>query len=397
MPSILDRDTLGAFTRDTHVSLTGSGRGPLAGLTFAAKDIFDVAGHRTGCGNPDWLRTHPPAMATAVAVQRLLDAGADLAGKAITEEMAWSIVGENAHYGAPVNPAAPGRVTGGSSSGSASAVAGGLVDFSLGSDTGGSVRFPASLCGLIGMRPTHGRIPVDGVCALARSFDTVGWFARDPDVFDRVGRVLLGDDRPAPAPGPLLLATDTFAWAGDTVQEALSDAVDRVITLLGPARPVEIAAEGFGTWAEAFRDLQSSEARSEHGAWVQAVHPVFGPGVKERFAYASEVTAERAAAAAALRGRVSESLSILLEDRAVLLLPTAPVIAPKRGSPLEVLNAMRARAIGPLCAAGFAGAPQISLPLAVLDGCPLGLSLVAAPGEDVLLMDLAKRLLGAAA
>lgn len=397
MPSILDRDTLGAFTRDTHVSLTGSGRGPLAGLTFAAKDIFDVAGHRTGCGNPDWLRTHPPAMATAVAVQRLLDAGADLAGKAITEEMAWSIVGENAHYGAPVNPAAPGRVTGGSSSGSASAVAGGLVDFSLGSDTGGSVRFPASLCGLIGMRPTHGRIPVDGVCALARSFDTVGWFARDPDVFDRVGRVLLGDDRPAPAPGPLLLATDAFAWAGDTVQEALSDAVDRVITLLGPARPVEIAAEGFGTWAEAFRDLQSSEAWSEHGAWVQAVHPAFGPGVKERFAYASEVTAERAAAAAALRGRVSESLSILLEDRAVLLLPTAPVIAPKRGSPLEVLNAMRARAIGPLCAAGFAGAPQISLPLAVLDGCPLGLSLVAAPGEDVLLMDLAKRLLGAAA
>lgn len=397
MPSILDRDTLGAFSRDTHVALAGAGRGPLAGLTFAAKDIFDVAGHRTGCGNPDWLRTHDPAPATAVAVQRLLDAGADLAGKAITEEMAWSIVGENAHYGAPVNPAAPGRVTGGSSSGSASAVAGGLVDFALGSDTGGSVRFPASLCGLIGLRPTHGRIPVDGVCALARSFDTVGWFARDPVVFDRVGRVLFQDDRPAPEPGPLLIATDAFAWAGDSVQEALSGAVDRVRALLGPGRPVEIAAEGFATWAEAFRDLQSSEAWSEHGAWVQAVQPAFGPGVKERFAYASQVDPQRAAAARALRERVHVSMSILLEERAVLMLPTAPVIAPKRGSPQEVLNAMRVRAIGPLCAAGFAGAPQISLPLATLEGCPLGLSLVAAPGEDLLLMDLAKRLLGAAA
>jgi amidase len=397
MPSILDRDTLGAFSRDTHVALAGAGRGPLAGLTFAAKDIFDVAGHPTGCGNPDWLRTHGPAPATAVAVQRLLDAGADLAGKAITEEMAWSIVGENAHYGAPVNPAAPGRVTGGSSSGSASAVAGGLVDFALGSDTGGSVRFPASLCGLIGLRPTHGRIPVDGVCALARSFDTVGWFARDPAVFDRVGRVLFQDDRPAPEPGPLLIATDAFAWAGDAVQEALSDAVDRVRALLGPGRSVDIAAEGFGTWAEAFRDLQSFEAWSEHGAWVQAVQPAFGPGVKERFAYASQVEPQRAAAARALRERVHASMSILLEERAVLMLPTAPVIAPKRGSPQEVLNAMRVRAIGPLCAAGFTGAPQISLPLATLEGCPLGLSLIAAPGEDLLLMDLAKRLLGAAA
>jgi len=397
MPSILDRDTLGAFSRDTHVSVAGSGHGVLAGLTFAAKDIFDVAGHRTGCGNPDWLRTHGPAPVTAAAVQRLLDAGADLAGKAITEEMAWSIVGENAHYGAPVNAAAPGRVTGGSSSGSASAVAGGLVDFALGSDTGGSVRFPASLCGLIGLRPTHGRISVDGVCALARSFDTVGWFARDPGVFDRVGRVLFQDDRPAPEAGPLLIATDAFAWAGDAVQEALADAVDRVTALLGPARPVEIATEGFGTWAEAFRDLQSSEAWTEHGAWVREVQPAFGPGVKERFAYASQVDPERAAAARALRERVGASLQILLEDRAVLMLPTAPVIAPKRNSPQEALNAMRVRAIGPLCAAGFAGAPQISLPLATLEGCPLGLSLIAAPGEDLLLMDLAKRLLGTTA
>src|SRR5688572_8418558 len=194
MASILDRDNIQAFCRHTHVEMQGAGSGPLAGLTFAAKDIYDVAGAKTGFGCPDWLRTHEPAARTAPAVQRLLDAGAHLVGKTHTEEMAWSLTGENAHYGTPVNVNAPGRVPGGSSSGSAAAVAAGVVDFAIGSDTGGSVRLPASYCGILGMRPTHGRISLEGVCPLAPSFDTCGWFARDAGVFERVGRVLLRDD-----------------------------------------------------------------------------------------------------------------------------------------------------------------------------------------------------------
>ena len=193
MDSILEKDELGAFCRHTHVTLSHTREGPLSGLTFGAKDIYDIAGHRTGFGSPDWLRTHPEAARTAPVVQQLLDAGADMVGKTHTDELTFSLNGENAHYGTPVNVNAPGRIPGGSSSGSAAAVAGGLVDFALGSDTGGSVRAPASFCGIYGIRPTHGRVSLEGACPLSRSLDTAGWFARDPDIMERVGAVLFGE------------------------------------------------------------------------------------------------------------------------------------------------------------------------------------------------------------
>ena len=192
-------DPFNAFRRDTEAYLPGAANGPLSGLTFAAGDIEDIAGHVTGGGNPDWKAAQPAAQKTAWAVQVLVDAGATMVGKTLTDEITRGICGENAHYGTPVNPRAPGRVPGGSSSGSASAVAGELVDFALGSDTGGSLRVPASFCGLYGLEPTHGRIPLDGVLPQSASYDTVGWFARDPETFARVGAVLL---QPNIASGP---------------------------------------------------------------------------------------------------------------------------------------------------------------------------------------------------
>ncbi|MEY4597415.1 MAG: hypothetical protein RLZZ445_212, partial [Pseudomonadota bacterium] len=186
-------DALGAFCRHTHAAIKGSGAGPLAGLTFGVKDIYDIAGHKTGFGSPDWLATHDAAAKTAPVVAQLLAAGADMVGKTQTDELTYSLNGENAHYGTPVNVSAPGRIPGGSSSGSAAATAGRLVDFALGSDTGGSVRAPASFCGIYGIRPTHGRVSLAGACALARSFDTAGWFARDAALLERIGRVLLGE------------------------------------------------------------------------------------------------------------------------------------------------------------------------------------------------------------
>jgi len=161
-------ENIAAFCGHDAVTLAGAPDGPLAGLRFAVKDVFDIAGRVACCGNPDWLATHAPAARTAPAVQRLLDAGADLAGMTITEELVMGMTGENPFYGAPVNVNAPGRVCGGSSSGSAAAVAAGLVDFALGSDTGGSVRVPSSFCGLYGIRTTHGRLPVAGVLEQGR-------------------------------------------------------------------------------------------------------------------------------------------------------------------------------------------------------------------------------------
>ncbi|MDB5821090.1 MAG: gatA, partial [Rhizobacter sp.] len=156
-------DSTGAFVAAPAVVLAGAATGPLAGLTFAAKDLFDVQGHVTGCGNPDWARTHAPAHRHAWAVAQLLEAGATLVGKTVTDEISLGLLGINRFHGTPLNPKAPDRVAGGSSSGSASAVASGLVDLSLGTDSGGSVRIPSSFCGLFGLRPTHGAIPVDGL------------------------------------------------------------------------------------------------------------------------------------------------------------------------------------------------------------------------------------------
>ena len=392
MNEIVANDQLGAFCRDTHVEIKGAGRGPLAGHTFAVKDIYDVAGQKTGFGSPDWLRTHEPAARTAPAVQALLDAGADLIGKTLSDEMAWSLTGENAHYGTPVNPNAPGRIPGGSSSGSVSAAAAGVVDFAIGSDTGGSVRLPASFCGVLGLRPTHGRIPMDGVRPLAPSFDTCGWFARDAALFGRVGRVLLRDDGIAAMPRKALLAQDAFALAGEAVAHALKPAIAQVEALVGTPEAVTVAEEPLSQWMDYFRVLQSAEAWAQHGEWVTRENPQFGPGVKERFAWAASVDARSVANAKMRREDITRRMAALLPGATVLLVPSAPGIAPLRNSPSQVLDDLRARALAILSIAGLARLPQVSVPVARLEGCPLGLSLIAARGRDTMLLDLAGKL-----
>lgn len=395
MNEIVTNDKLGAFCRHTHIELEGAARGPLAGLTFAVKDIYDVAGQKTGFGNPDWLRTHEPATRTAPAVQWLLDAGARLVGKTHTEEMAWSLTGENAHYGTPVNVRAPGRVPGGSSSGSAAAVAAGLVDFALGSDTGGSVRLPASYCGILGLRPTHGRISLDGVCPLAPSFDTCGWFARDAGVFERVGRVLLRDDAPAAKPGRLLVAQDAFAFADEPANAALRPALDKVVALIGMPRNVTVGDESLTQWMDYFRFPQGAEAWECHREWVTRAKPAFGSAVGPRMAWAATVAPQDVARARARREEITRRMDEMLRDNAVLALPSAPGIALRRGSPPKEVDDLRARALPMLCIAGLARLPQVSLPLATVDGCPLGLSLIAARGNDTMLLALATKLMKA--
>jgi amidase len=394
MNEIVAKDRLGAFCRHTHAEMKGAAHGPLVGLTFAVKDIYDVAGHRTGFGSPDWLHTHGPAVRTAPVVQRLLDAGAHLVGRTHTDELTWSLTGENAHYGTPVNVNAPGRISGGSSSGSAAVVAAGVVDFAVGSDTGGSVRVPASFCGILGMRPTYGRIPLDGVRPLAPSFDTCGWFARDAGIFERVGRTLLCDDAPAPPPARLLIAQDALEVAGETVDHALRPALDKVAALVGKPEPVTVGDEPLVQWMDYFRFLQGAEIWACHGEWITREKPALGPGVKERFAWAATVTPEDITRASMRREEIARRMAEMVGERTVLALPSAPGIALLRNSPPKVLDELRARALPLLCIAGLARLPQVSLPLAQLDDCPLGLSLIAARGNDTLLLQLAGRLMG---
>jgi amidase len=390
--SILEKDTIGAFCRHTHVALRGSGAGPLAGLRFAAKDIYDIAGHRTGFGSPDWLRTHPPAVRTAPVVQQLLDAGADLAGKAHTDELTFSLNGENFHYGTPVNVNAPGRIPGGSSSGSAAAVAGKLVDFALGSDTGGSVRAPASFCGIYGLRPTHGRISLAEVRPLASSFDTAGWFARDGAMMERVGAVIFGEEPEDEMPARLLVAQDAFDLAGPAAAAALAPGLERVSALLGKVERVTVSAEGLREWLDVFRVIQGFEIWAQHGAWVREAKPALGPGIRQRMEWASTISGHDAAQARARRETIAQRMDALLGTNTVIALPSAPDIAPLRDAPPKDTEDFRARALSLLCVAGLARLPQVSLPVGKLNGCPIGLSLIGPRASDMMLLAVAKAL-----
>ncbi len=385
-------DTLGAFVDHGRIEVQPTREGPLSGLTFALKDVFDLADVPTAAGNPEWLATHPVPTQSTPAADRLLGAGAKLVGKTHTDELAWSLNGENAHYGTPVNPAAPGRIPGGSSSGSAAATAGGLVDFAIGSDTGGSVRLPASYCGIYGIRTTHGRIPLDGAVPLAPSYDVLGWFARSPELMVKVGQVLLDDVRAPRPPKKLLIARDLFAAVDVTVRDALQPAVDRLVALVGSSEEVDVIGGERDAWRNAFRVLQSEEAWAVQGDWITSVKPSFGPGVKERFAAAAVMDPAEIAAAKPVRQSIVDRVNALLADDAILLLPTAPGIAPLRQTPDAVLDVFRARAIELLCVAGHAGTPQLSMPVAKLDGCPIGLSIMAARDCDEDLLALAVEL-----
>ena len=387
-------DTLNAFCTDSDAYIPG-GDGPLAGLTFAAKDIFDVAGYVTGGGNPAWKATHRPADATAWVVRRLVASGAAMVGKTITDELTRGIFGENVHYGTPVNPRAPGRVPGGSSSGSAAAVAGGLVDFALGSDTGGSVRVPASFCGLYGLRPTHGRIPLEGMLLQAPSYDTIGWFARDAATFARVGAALLTPEGSADGapnrPRRLLVAEDAFELAQPEARPALDAAVERIASLFDSVASLRLAPASLVEWSEQQQVLQSREAWESVRHWIDRVNPAFSFEVSDRYVLARSVTDAQVAASQAGREAIVARMNEVFQDgAAVVVLPTTIGPAPPTGQWVSERHTLRLRNSALTSIAGNTGRPQLSLPLVEMDGLPVGLSLLGNRGADEGLIRLAE-------
>jgi amidase len=390
MESLMTEDKVGAFVPGPRASVAGAATGPLAGLRFAIKDLYDLAGWPTTYGNPDWARTHPMPGSTAPIVTMLLEAGASVVGKTKTVELAYGLTGENVWHGTPTNPKAPDRFPGGSSCGSAAAVASGQVDFALGSDTGGSVRIPASYCGIFGIRPSWGAISLAGACALGPSFDTPGWFAPSAALLRRVGEVLLPPGNSA-ALGPLLRPGKPWANAEATTAEALAPALARIEALLGPALAIGLAPEGLETFYEAFRCASAAEVWAALGPWVAEHKPSFGPGVGERFAAARDMPAQKAAEGRAFRQVAQARLHALLAGGAVLAFPTSPGPAPLLSADQATQNSVRARTMGVTAFAGLAGLCEVSLPLGMADGAPVGLSLVAGPGRDLALLALAER------
>jgi amidase len=385
-------DDIHAFVPGTEVHIAGAADGPLAGLTFVAKDLFDVAGYPTGGGNHDWAAHNPVPTRHAWAVQTLLEAGATLIGKTITDEVSLGILGENPFDGTPLNAAAPDRVPGGSSSGSAAAVAAGLADTAIGTDTGGSVRVPASFCGLYGIRPTHGRLDLTGMLPQAPSSDTTGWFARDAATFAQVSAVMLGEESATALPDRLMVAVDAFGFAGETVKAALDPLMDKLSNLIGQTREDILAPMGLSVWGHAQRSLQPYEAWLTFKDWIDARNPRLAFNVARGLLMGSMIPEVDRQWASLMRQEAHARLTYLLPSGTILAMPTTPFPAPQRGLPLAAQNPLRERILC-LCAhGGLTGVPQVSIPGATVDGAPIGLSIVGGHGTDATLVAVAQAL-----
>jgi len=370
--------------------ILGAQDGPLAGRSFMVKDLFAIEGRKTGNGSPAFYAAATPATATAPAISTLLAAGASLTGITICDEFFYSVVGTNAHYGQPINAHAGRYVTGGSSCGSAAALAAQMCDFALGADTGGSIRVPASFCGLYGLRPTHGRIDMTGATPMSPSFDTVGLLARDAELFRTVGRTLLEGSGVSAPIERLVLATDIVDYCEASVDQLVWRTLDALAGALPNVEHAEIAGKDIVTWRKAFATLQGFEIQSTLLPFIRSHDVKLGPGIKERFEIASTVTAGEAEEASETRRAVTAHLKSILQPGTAIVLPTTPTLPPERNIPDGASFAeFRAITLQNTCLAGLAGLPQISVPVGEASGCPAGLSFIGWEGGDETLLDLA--------
>ncbi|CAA7388715.1 unnamed protein product [Spirodela intermedia] len=403
---------------------------PLRGLTFAVKDMFDISGHVTCFGNPDWARTHAAATTTSPVVLAVIRAGAICVGKTVMDEMGYSIDGQNKHYGTPTNPLAKDRVPGGSSSGSAVAVAAKLVDFALGTDTGGSVRVPASYCGILGIRPSHGVVDAAGVVPMAQSFDTVGWFSRDPMILARVGEVVLPPHvSNSDLPSRVLIPDDCFQHLSSSGSRPCEIFTESITKAIGPdilrfiisdlihldlgeyitnnvpslhyfmhrlsdaSTSKNAGIPVFSALSHAMQTLQRFEFKSNHGDWVNATRPDLGPGIFERVWEAVKTVDEDAIPHCySVRSELRAALDELLKDNGALVLPTLPGPPPKLNTDPSLLKDFRSKAFSLLSIAGMSGLCQVTIPLGMDDDLPMSISLLARHGGDGSLLNLVKTL-----
>jgi len=384
------KDTVGAWVPHGHFSLPATAEGSLSGLTFAVKDLFHIAGIPTGAGNPTWLATHETPTVTSPLVEQLRAAGAHVAGKVITDELAYSLNGDNIHYGTPVNVNAPGRVTGGSSSGSAAAVAAKLVDFALATDTGGSTRVPASYCGIWGLRTTHDLLTTENVVPLHTSFDTMNWFAYDADTFLKVAKVLL------PASDfkvrRVLKPKAVWALASEDFQPALDDVLAKAVSVVGTAAE-EISFtqpdETLEQWRLAYVAHGASEAWALHGDWITANNPTFSAPITGRWDAAKKLTPEQAIQSKLDTARIRKQIREIISNDAIVVLPSAAGLAPLLNATGADVDAMRTRTMHITCIGGISGVCQVSIPYKNADGLPVGVSLMGPAGSDLELIELA--------
>jgi amidase len=379
-----------AFMPYPKVPVASASTGSLSGLSFAVKDLFDVEGYPTGCGNPHKLALSGIKTTTAPAIQILLDNGASFAGKTLSDEIAFSLNGKNVHFGTPLNPAAPDRIPGGSSSGSASVAASRAVDFAIGTDTGGSIRAPASYCGLFGMRPSHGVISLEGCMAQTPSLDTFGWFTRDAATLQQVGKAMLpADHRAVARDAELVFLPELFSLLEPHAISCVEPAITAIKAGYRSRTSSVLTLPDLDDLYWCFRRTQGFESWKVHGEFVTKHNPQFGPGIAERLRYAATVAKSEYDEAQLLRAEFRKRFRDLFGDNTILILPTMPDVAPLLTQTEDDLEDFRNKALRLLCLSGLSGFPQISMPLVKVSGTPLGLSIIGPPGCDQSLISLA--------
>lgn len=375
-------DAFQSFMRFNHIALKGKKEGPLSDYVFAVKDVFKVKGSTYSNGHPLWLKTHEPDDFTASAIVKTLEAGADLVGKTVCDELCYSISGENWHYGSPLNPMDPKRLAGGSSAGTGVAVAGDLVDFAFGSDCLGSVRVPASYTGLFGIRPTFDRIPNDGEAPYCESMDVLGYVAKEPEVFEKVSDVLLREDPQEVSYSKLLIPKDCFSFIDSKAADALQPALENISGKFESVEIMNFGRETLEEWVRVFQTIQGYEVWESYGGWINKYNPTMPPGQQQRLEEASKVSMQEYEEALLIKDEIEETMEQLVEPDTLLCLPTVPDIAPLKQAGLKEINQHRKQASLLLAISPLSGTPQVTLPLGEKKGMPLGLSFLGAKNTD---------------
>ncbi|KAF2320323.1 hypothetical protein GH714_027131 [Hevea brasiliensis] len=415
---LMNREDFGAFVERFQIlpfpqPPPPAAKQSLSGLTFAIKDIFDVKGYVTGFGNPDWRRTHDVAEKMGMVVTALLKNGATCVGKTVMDELGMGITGENMHYGTPINPQMPSFVPGGSSSGSAVAVAAELVDFAVGTDTIGCIRIPAAFCGIFGFRPSHGTVSMIGTIPNSQSLDTIGWLARDPSVLHRVGYALLQlNNVETRRVRRLIFADDLFQLSkvpkhkseyviskaiGNlsgyqppkhiNLDQYIASNVPSLKGFRGESTNLENGTSTLKALSSVMVSLQRCEFKTNHEEWVKSVKPKLAPDVSNHVVAAINTKQEKVKTLYKIRTETQACVQSLLKDDGMLVIPTVADppfrLNAKKGYPAEAHD----RALIPSSIASMSACCQVTVPLGKHDGCPISVSFISYHGADKFLLD----------